>query len=71
MTNASAYLSIENLYTFTDYIGGNPYSQRPSAGGPGLIGGSRIGGDGRELSLNSVGSAPLPKVITLGLSLTF
>lgn len=71
MTNASAYLSVENLYTFTNYIGGNPYSQRPSAGGPGLIGGSRIGGDGRELSLNSVGSAPLPKVITLGLNLTF
>lgn len=70
-TNAQAYLSIENLYTFTNYIGGNPYSQRPSAGGPGLIGGSRLVGDGRELALNSVGSAPLPKVLTIGINVTF
>jgi hypothetical protein len=71
MTRASAFLSCENLTTFTNYIGGNPYSQRQSAGGPGLIGGSRVVGDNRELSLNSVGSAPLPRVITIGVNLTF
>lgn len=71
ITNAQAYFSVENVYTFTNYLGGNPYSQRPSAGGPGLIGGSRVVGDGRELALNSVGSAPLPRVFTLGINVTF
>ncbi len=71
ITNAQAYVSVENVYTFTNYIGGNPYSQRPSAGGPGLIGGSRIVGDNRELALNSVGSAPLPRVLTFGINVTF
>lgn len=71
LANARAYISVENLYTFTKFIGGNPYAARPSAGGPGLIGGSRVTGDGRELALNSSGSAPLPRIFTIGINFSF
>lgn len=67
------FTSVENLYTFTKFIGGNPDARRNSIGGPGLIGGSRIGGtyDGRELALTSVPSLPLPRTWTIGLNITF
>jgi TonB-dependent starch-binding outer membrane protein SusC len=73
MSNARIFCSIENLYTFTDYIGGNPEARRQSIGGPALIGGSQIGSvtDGRELGLNSPAPLPLPRTWILGLSVNF
>jgi hypothetical protein len=67
------YTSVENFYTFTKFIGGNPDARRNSIGGPGLIGGSRIGGtyDGRELALTSVPSLPLPRTWTVGFNVIF
>lgn len=55
-----ASLSIENLYTFTSFEGGNPSATRYGSG--------RSVGDGRTLSLNSVPTAPLPRIITLGIN---
>jgi TonB-dependent starch-binding outer membrane protein SusC len=70
---ARIFTSVENLVTFTDFIGGNPDARRNSIGGPGLIGGSRLGGtyDGRELGLTSVPSLPLPRTWTFGLNFSF
>jgi len=67
------FTSIENLYTFTKFIGGNPDARRNSIGGPGLIGGSRLSGtsDGRELALTSVPSLPLPRTWTVGINFSF
>ncbi|MEJ0055686.1 MAG: hypothetical protein WDN75_08590 [Bacteroidota bacterium] len=71
--NARMYASVENFYTFTNFIGGNPDARRQSAGGPGLIGGSRLTGtsDGRELGLTSVPSLPLPRTWTFGINFSF
>lgn len=55
-------LSIENLYTFSSFEGGNPSASRYGSG--------RSVGDGRTLSLNSVPTAPLPRVISFGLNLS-
>lgn len=73
LSNGRIFTSIENLYTFTDFIGGNPEARRTSAGGPALIGGSQIAAvtDGRELGLNSPPGLPLPRIWTLGLSVNF
>lgn len=62
MKNLRAYISVENLYTFTRYDGGNPQATR--------LGNGRIGGvtDGRTLSLNSVATAPIPRIFTLGIN---
>lgn len=70
---ARLFTSVENFYTFTKFIGGNPDARRNSIGGPGLIGGSRIGGtyDGRELALTSVPSLPLPRTWTVGINFSF
>jgi len=71
--NARLFTSVENFYTFTKFIGGNPDARRNSIGGPGLIGGSRLSGtsDGRELALTSVPSLPLPRTWTVGLTFSF
>ena len=55
LSSARIYASVENLHTFTDFVGGNPAARRASGGGPALIGGSQIASvtDGRELGLNS------------------
>lgn len=62
VNNLRAYISVENLYTFTSFEGGNPQATR--------LGNGRIGGvtDGRTLSLNSVATAPIPRIFTLGLN---
>jgi TonB-dependent starch-binding outer membrane protein SusC len=73
VNNARAFISVENLHTFTKFIGGNPDARRNSIGGPGLLGGSRLAGtyDGRELALTSVPSLPLPRTWTLGVTFSF
>ncbi|SMD44889.1 TonB-linked outer membrane protein, SusC/RagA family [Aquiflexum balticum DSM 16537] len=73
LSRARIFTSIENLYTFTNFIGGNPEARRASAGGPALIGGSQIASvtDGRELGLNSPPGLPLPRTWTLGINVTF
>jgi TonB-linked SusC/RagA family outer membrane protein len=73
MSNGRVFTSVENLYTFTSFVGGNPEARRASAGGPALIGGSQIPSvtDGRELGLNSPPGLPLPRTWTLGLSVNF
>lgn len=73
LRSARMFVSVENLYTFTKFIGGNPDARRNSIGGPGLIGGSRLSGtsDGRELALTSVPSLPLPRTSTIGINFSF
>jgi TonB-linked SusC/RagA family outer membrane protein len=73
LSSAKIFTSVENLHTFTDFVGGNPEARRASAGGPSLIGGSQIGSvtDGRELGLNSPPGLPLPRTWTLGINLNF
>jgi len=73
LSSARIYTSIENLHTFTNFVGGNPEARRASAGGPALIGGSQIASvtDGRELGLNSPPGLPLPRTWTLGISVNF
>jgi len=73
LTRARIYTSVENFYTFTNFVGGNPEARRASAGGPALIGGSQIASvtDGRELGLNSPPGLPLPRTWTLGINITF
>ena len=73
MSRARIYTSIENVHTFTDFVGGNPEARRASAGGPALIGGSQIASvtDGRELGLNSPPGLPLPRTWILGINVTF
>jgi TonB-linked SusC/RagA family outer membrane protein len=72
-SSARIYASVENLHTFTKFVGGNPEARRASAGGPALIGGSQIPSvtDGRELGLNSPPGLPLPRTWTLGINLNF
>jgi TonB-linked SusC/RagA family outer membrane protein len=73
LSGARIYTSVENLHTFTNFVGGNPEARRASAGGPALIGGSQIGSvtDGRELGLNSPPGLPLPRTWTLGINVSF
>ena len=70
-TGGKVFMSVENLYTFTKFSGGNPEARRASAGGPALIGGSQIRSvtDGRELGLNSPPGLPLPRIWTLGVNI--
>jgi hypothetical protein len=58
-----AYVSVENVYTFTKFEGGNPQATR--------LGSGRIVGDGRTLSLNSVATPPIPRIFTLGVNFSF
>tara|TARA_Y100001970_G_scaffold253079_1_gene327464 strand:+ start:5372 stop:8425 length:3054 start_codon:yes stop_codon:yes gene_type:complete len=73
LSGARIYTSVENLHTFTDFVGGNPEARRASAGGVALIGGSQIRSvtDGRELGLNSPPGLPMPRTWTLGINLNF
>jgi hypothetical protein len=73
LSSARIYSSVENLHTFTNFVGGNPEARRASGGGPALIGGSQIGSvtDGRELGLNSPPGLPMPRTWTLGINLNF
>ena len=59
-----AYISIENLYTFKKYEGGNPQAVRNGFD-------TQIFADRRTLSLNSVPTAPIPRVFTLGFNFSF
>ena len=61
-----AFISIENLYTFTKFRGGNPQAIRYNIGGAGGV--VRLVGDGRTLSLNSTPTAPIPRVFTFGIN---
>jgi len=63
VSDLRAYISVENVFTFTKYKGGNPQASRYGSG--------RIVGDGRTLGLNSVATAPLPRVYTLGVNFSF
>lgn len=58
-----AYISVENIATFTSFRGGNPQATRYGSG--------RIVGDGRTIGLNSVATAPIPRVFTLGVNFSF
>jgi hypothetical protein len=72
LSGGSITASVENLYTFTKFTGGNPEARRASAGGPALTGGgSQISSvtDGRELGLNSPPGLPLPRIWTLGINI--
>jgi hypothetical protein len=60
----SAYISVENLHTFTKFEGGNPQAVRNGFD-------TQIFGDRRTLGLNSVATAPIPRVYTLGLNFSF
>lgn len=65
LNDLRAYISVENVHTFTKYIGGNPQASR--------LGNGRLGGvtDGRTISLNSVATPPIPRVFTLGVNFSF
>lgn len=58
-----AFISVENIATFTSFRGGNPQATR--------LGSGRIVGDGRTIGLNSVATAPIPRVYTLGVNFSF
>ncbi|MHA4810926.1 TonB-dependent receptor [Flavitalea flava] len=64
MNDLRAYISVENLYTFTNYRGGNPQASRNGFD-------TRIFGDKRTTGLNSVATAPIPRVFTLGINFSF
>ncbi|MBS1603137.1 MAG: SusC/RagA family TonB-linked outer membrane protein [Bacteroidetes bacterium] len=59
-----AYVSVENLYTFKQYRGGNPQAVRNGFD-------TQIFGDHKTLGLNSVATAPLPRIFTLGINFSF
>lgn len=59
-----AYASVENLYTFTKYRGGNPQAVRNGFD-------TQIFGDHKTLGLNSVATPPLPRIFTLGINFSF
>ena len=59
-----AYISVENLYTFKQYEGGNPQAVRNGFD-------TQIFGDHRTLGLNSVATAPIPQIFTLGINFSF
>lgn len=59
-----AYISVENLWTFKSYRGGNPQAVRNGFD-------TQIFGDHKTLGLNSVATAPLPRIFTLGINFSF
>lgn len=59
-----AYISVENLFTFTNFEGGNPQAVRNGFD-------TQIFGDHRTLGLNSVATAPIPQIFTLGINFSF
>lgn len=64
VNDVRAYVSVENLYTFKQYRGGNPQAVRNGFD-------TQIFGDHKTLGLNSVATAPLPRIFTLGLNFSF
>lgn len=70
ITNARMFFSVENIHTWTKFVGGNPEGRGNSAGGPSLLGGSRISGvdDSRELAVSNLAHLPLPRTFTLGIN---
>lgn len=64
LNDLRAFISVENLFTFTKYEGGNPQAARNGFD-------TQIFGDRRTLGLNSVPTAPIPRVFTLGFNFSF
>lgn len=64
-----AYISIENLVTITNFLGGNPGATRFNgpAGGAEV----RLVGNGRALGNNSQPSLPLPRTFSIGANVKF
>lgn len=73
LSNARVYTSIENVHTWTSFVGGNPDFRRVSGGGPSLFGGSRIPGvsDGLELGLVTGTPLPIPRTWVFGINFNF
>jgi TonB-linked SusC/RagA family outer membrane protein len=59
-----AYISVENLYTWKSYEGGNPQAVRNGFD-------TQVFGDHRTLGLNSVATAPIPQTFIFGLNFSF
>ncbi|MBN9385870.1 MAG: TonB-dependent receptor [Chitinophagaceae bacterium] len=59
-----AYISVENLWTFKSYRGGNPQAVRNGFD-------TQVFGDHKTLGLNSVATPPLPRIFTLGINFSF
>ena len=59
-----AYVSVENLWTFKSYRGGNPQAVRNGFD-------TQVFGDHKTLGLNSVATPPLPRIFTLGINFSF
>jgi TonB-dependent starch-binding outer membrane protein SusC len=62
--NLRIYVSVENLYTWKSYEGGNPEAVRNGFD-------TQVFGDHRTLGLNSVATAPIPQTFILGLNFSF
>ena len=58
------YISVENLYTWKSYEGGNPQAVRNGFD-------TQVFGDHRTLGLNSVATAPIPQTFIFGLNFSF
>lgn len=58
------YVSVENLWTFKSYRGGNPQAVRNGFD-------TQVFGDHKTLGLNSVATPPLPRIFTLGINFSF
>ena len=65
LSSATIYGTVENLYTFTNFKGGNPDARR-NQGGP--FGGARITG-GLQYGLITTAYQPLPTTVSLGLNI--
>ncbi|MEP7110110.1 MAG: TonB-dependent receptor, partial [Ferruginibacter sp.] len=59
-----AYLTADNLATFTTFLGGNPNTTRQGSA-------NATTGDGRFIGLNSIPSVPLPRSFAFGLNVNF
>ncbi|HEY4155718.1 MAG TPA: hypothetical protein VGM24_09820, partial [Puia sp.] len=64
LNDLRAFISVENLFTFKKYEGGNPQASRNGFD-------TQIFGDHRTLGLNSVATAPIPRIYTLGINFSF
>ncbi len=64
LDNLRAYISVENLYTWKSYEGGNPQAVRNGFD-------TQVFGDHRTLGLNSVATAPIPQTFVFGLNFSF
>ena len=59
-----AYITADNLGTFTTFLGGNPNTSRQGSGNAST-------GDGRFIGLNSIPSVPLPMSFSFGVNVNF